>query len=178
MLVARSADRSLTEQDLEKGLDPEPNTTINIHWGGNGDGAVSHWGEGCQVVVGFPCCARRGSCSDAGPWARFKANAYERPEPGFDYILVTGTDAQRVAAAGDRELTARLRFGSKGALVGRVQRVLTERGYYEGHEDNEFGERTLRAVLAFQRATFGPTAADGIVGPITASALDLDWPRL
>lgn len=154
-----------------------PYDNLHAAWsmGVDHDGFAS---AGCQVVVGFPCCARRGSCGDAGPWARFKANAYERPEPGFDYILLTGTDAQRAAAAGDRELTARLRFGSKGPLVGRVQRVLVERGYYEGHEDGEFGERTLRAVLAFQRVTFGPTAADGIVGPITASALDLDWPRV
>jgi hypothetical protein len=36
----------------------------------------------------------------------------------------------------------------------------------------------MRAVLAFQIAMFGPEADDGIVGPVTATALGMDWPKV
>ena len=44
--------------------------------------------------------------------------------------------------------------------------------------DGDFGRRTLRAVLAFQTNVFGANADDGIVGPMTASALEIEWPDL
>jgi len=34
----------------------------------------------------------------------------------------------------------------------------------------------LRAVIQFQEAEFGPAAGDAIVGPMTAGALDIEWP--
>ena len=41
----------LTDADLSKGL--EPNTTINIHWGGRGMlREVNNWSEGCQTING------------------------------------------------------------------------------------------------------------------------------
>ncbi len=48
-------DNALTESDIKKGLDMEPNRTINIHWTGIGR-AHGHdkptWSEGCQVIAG------------------------------------------------------------------------------------------------------------------------------
>ncbi len=51
VLVVRSKDIVLTDADLDKEL--EPNTTINIHWGGEGLFNVGKWSVGCQVIVGL-----------------------------------------------------------------------------------------------------------------------------
>jgi len=50
VLVVRSVDKALTDDDLKKGL--ECNNSINVHWGGEGVGNVGSWSEGCQVLVG------------------------------------------------------------------------------------------------------------------------------
>ena len=130
---------------------------------------------GSQVVVGFPRCAKRDNRPDTGPWQVFKANAYAIPQNSFFYVLLTGREAERLVHA-TVPLPPLLRYGSKGALVTRVQQALKSRGFYEGVLDDDFGIRTLRAVLKFQTAEFGPAADDGIVGPQTASALSIDWP--
>lgn len=75
-------------------------------------------------------------------------------------------------------MSGRLRFGFTGALVEEVQTVLNNKGYYEGNIDGDFGPRTLRSLLDCQTATFGPSADDKIVGPITASALGVNWPQV
>lgn len=51
VLVFRDSDddNALTEKDLKKGLDKNPNNTINIHWSGIGH---SNWSAGCQVIAG------------------------------------------------------------------------------------------------------------------------------
>ena len=51
VLVFRDRDDNdaLTEADIRTGLDPSPNTTINIHWSGIG---LSNWSAGCQVIAG------------------------------------------------------------------------------------------------------------------------------
>ncbi len=133
---------------------------------------------GCQVVVGFPRCKGRGDEPDVGPWKVFKENGYRLRQESFPYILLNGLDAKRVALSNAKKMSARLRFGSRGTLVEEVQTVLKDRGYYEGRIDGDFGPRTLRSLLDFQTATFGPSADDGIVGPITASALGISWPEV
>lgn len=133
---------------------------------------------GCQVVVGYPRCRSRGDESDVGPWKVFKENAYGLRQEIFPYILLNGLDAKRVALSKAKKVSARLRFGSQGALVEEVQAVLKDRGYYEGRVDGDFGPRTLRALLDYQTATFGPSADDGILGPITASGLGIAWPEV
>jgi peptidoglycan hydrolase-like protein with peptidoglycan-binding domain len=51
VLVVRSKDREFRDADLASPL--EPNSTINIHWGGRGLlGDLNDWSEGCQVVSG------------------------------------------------------------------------------------------------------------------------------
>lgn len=133
---------------------------------------------GCQVVVGYPECVKRNNAPDTGPWKIFKDNAYGIDQLKFDYMLLNGRDAQKVAIADGEKLSARLRFGSAGTLTGEVQNKLKELNYYEGIVDEDFGPRTLHAVLEFQRDYFGDEADDGIVGPLTASALHIDLPGI
>jgi hypothetical protein len=130
---------------------------------------------GCQVIVGYPKCQSRNSLPDTGPWKVFKDNAYSINQQSFDYMLLHGRDALKVASNNGNKLSSRLRFGSTGNLVGKVQGKLKDLNYYEGIIDNDFGPRTLRALLEFQTDYFGDDADDGIVGPITASALGVEW---
>lgn len=55
VLVVRDQnnDNQLTDADIEKGLDPNPNNTIYIHWTGHGKGASGTWSAGCQVIAGM-----------------------------------------------------------------------------------------------------------------------------
>jgi hypothetical protein len=131
---------------------------------------------GCQVVVGYPRCARRNDGPDVGPWKTFKERAYDVTQDSFHYILLKGRDAFRVAASPEGALSARLRFGSKGDLVSELQKQLAKDGHYEGEPDGDFGPRTLFAVLEYQTAAFGSEADDGIVGTVTASALGMTLP--
>jgi hypothetical protein len=132
---------------------------------------------GCQVVVGFPGCPKCGPGStDQGAWKVFRSNAYDLEQDSFVYVLASGAEAQLVGDSKGKPLEPRVRFGSKGDLVRRVQAALAEAGCYEGRIDDEFGERTLRSVLAFQTAKFGPDADDGVVGGTTAGALGIAWP--
>jgi hypothetical protein len=133
---------------------------------------------GCQVVVGYPQCIRRDKQPDAGPWKVFKENGYRGEQESFPYLLLNGLDAKRVALMDSAKMSARLRYGSTGDLVREVQKVLNKKGYYEGRIDGDFGPRMLRSLLDYQAATFGHGADDGIVGPITASSMGIDWPEI
>jgi peptidoglycan hydrolase-like protein with peptidoglycan-binding domain len=93
-------------------------------------------------------------------------------------MLLKGRNAKKVALKDSRPMSVLLRYGSKSDLVGRVQEQLHAEGFYEGNIDNDFGSRTLFAVLAFQTSAFGPRSDDGIVGPKTASALRMDWIKI
>jgi hypothetical protein len=138
----------------------------------------SYASAGCQVVVGFPCCAQLANAPNVGPWARFHDHAYEIEQDSFGYILLDGRSAQSVCESDGAKLSARLRYGSRGELVEELQEGLKRKGFYEGAVDGDFGPRTMRCVLEFQTAVFGPDADDGVVGPITASALAIAWPTV
>lgn len=133
---------------------------------------------GCQVIVGFPACEKRGENPDAGHWKVFKEKAYALDQERFPYILLNGTDAYRTSLNPSARTPARIRFGSEGGLVEQVQQVLKQKRFYEGKPDGLCGNRTIRAILDFQTAVFGPNADDGVVGPVTASALGLSWPSV
>jgi hypothetical protein len=136
----------------------------------------SYASAGCQVIVGYPKCVKRGKEADAGPWKTFKENAYDVGQKSFPDGLLDGRTAQGVAMAPpDKAAPPRLRFGSQGPLVEKLQRALQKEGFYEGKIDGDFGERTIRAVLKYQTTTFGPDADDGVVGPLTASTLKVAW---
>ena len=76
-------------------------------------------------------------------------------------------------------LPATLSTGSAGDEVERLQRRLTQYGFYEGDLDNAYGQRTVSAIRAFQRHlieqgyTDGITA-DGIATPLTQYCLYSD----
>lgn len=154
-----------------------PNDNIHAGWC-MGINSTQYASAGCQVLVGYPQCQKRGNQPATGPWKVFKKNAYDISQKSFGYILLDGREAFRIASAGSTKVSARLRFGSQGNLVKKLQKALQTKSFYEGNIDGDFGERTLRAVLKFQTASFGPNADDGIVGPQTAAALKISWPDL
>jgi len=134
--------------------------------------------NGCQVVCGQPMSAARGNAPEVGPWKTFISNAYDgagSQQAQFQYSLYSSFDLTTVSNRPDSELQRLLRFGSTGCFVRAAQvALLVQIPYLE--VDGHFGRNTLEAVLRFQRAK-GLTA-DGIVGPGTAEALELDWPNL
>lgn len=68
-------------------------------------------------------------------------------------------------------MSAILRLNSSGPDVTALQQALQVAGFSPGNIDGSFGPGTEAAVLAFQRSK--GIAADGIVGPDTATALGL-----
>lgn len=62
-----------------------------------------------------------------------------------------------------------LRPGSRGQAVRDVQAVLQSLGFYNGAIDGIYGDRTARAVTAFQRSR--RLVGDGQVGALTWQAL-------
>ena len=69
-------------------------------------------------------------------------------------------------------MSAILKLNSSGPDVAELQRALQAAGFNPGSIDGFFGNGTEAAVLAFQRSE--GLAADGIVGPKTASSLSLN----
>lgn len=178
--VRRDYNRDLNYDELDDRVEYDfPLDNIHAAWC-SGVSATSHASAGCQVVVGYPKCPHLGNKPDVGPWKIFKKNAYEVPQDRFPYVLTEGQHLQEIVQKMDMgiKIPARLRFGSHGPLVTTVQEALKSLKFYEGELDLDFGNRTLRAVLAFQQATFGKDQDNGIVGPITAEALGLgsEWP--
>jgi hypothetical protein len=149
----------------------------NLHsaWSmGVNDGYSS---AGCQVVVGFPKCKKRNNQADTGSWRQFKNNAYAQEQNSFTYLLLDGREAQNAALQEHKPLLIKLRYGSQGKWVSKLQEKLKDKLFYEGEIDADFGARTLMAVLNFQESTFGKGGSDGIVGPNTAAALGLKLPN-
>lgn len=64
---------------------------------------------------------------------------------------------------------------TKSPLVRRLQRALKSAGFDPGKIDGEYGPHTLVAVVAFQASS--KLIADGVVGPLTAKKLGVDWPK-
>ncbi|NEN97202.1 MAG: peptidoglycan-binding protein, partial [Moorea sp. SIO3I7] len=62
--------------------------------------------------------------------------------------------------------------GAVGSEVEELQQLLQTQGFYSGATDGDFGSRTKSAVIAYQKAK--GLYADGIVGSITWSTLNLD----
>jgi len=97
----------------------------NIHAGWcMGVNATYYSSKGCQVLVGYPQCKKRENKPATGPWKVFKKNAYDLKQFSFVYILLDGREASRIDSAGSSTVPARLRFGSKGDLVGKLQSAL------------------------------------------------------
>lgn len=68
----KNGDRALTELDILKGLDPNPNGSINIHWSGIGR---SNFSAGCQVIAGKNYINEKGDLIDC---SGFAASTYDQ----------------------------------------------------------------------------------------------------
>jgi hypothetical protein len=165
--------RSYNDLDYDKDDRIEySNPNDNIHCGWFGSLNATDFGSaGCQVIMGYPKSASRPD--NLGPWKVFHDNAYTIKQDAFPYVLATGLDVLAASTAGG-VTKARLRYGASGKLVEKLQKVLKGLDYYEGNIDGDFGERTLKAVIAYQTKQFGASGADGIVGPMTGEALKVD----
>lgn len=170
----RTADDLRFENDDRVDFD-NPSDNLHAAWShGLTDGYSS---AGCQVVVGFPETPARSNQPSTGPWKAFHDAAYAASQDRFVYVLLDSAHVERVAADPSRPYTARVRYGSQGSLVQAAQAALKDAKFYEGRIDGDFGLRTLRALLAFQRKAFGAGSADGIMGPQTAAAIGIHpWP--
>ncbi|MBT0670707.1 hypothetical protein HT136_20270 [Novosphingobium profundi] len=129
---------------------------------------------GCQVVVGK--ADRAGN--HTGPWAKFREAMGlpahgARDGQGFGYMLLTGAEANLASAlrrsgvagdAGDWASLHRLRFGSQGDEVRRLQAVL---GLPD--PDGDFGRNTSDRFHARQRELLEGNC-DGICSPELAKA--------
>jgi len=179
--VRRDYNRDLNYNELDDRVEYDfPLDNLHAGWC-PGVSATSYASAGCQVVVGYPKCPSLGNKPEVGPWKVFKENAYALPQDRFSYVLAEAQNVQEVVQKLEAgiKIPGRLRFGSKGPLVTEVQKALKSKGFYEAELDLDFGNRTLRAVLAFQQSTFGKDQDNGIVGPVTAEALGLKsvWPE-
>ncbi|WP_425805003.1 NlpC/P60 family protein [Desulfitobacterium sp. Sab5] len=81
-------------------------------------------------------------------------------------FFVLGFSLTAQASLGD----TLLKVGSTGPDVVQLQTELNSLGYNVGTADGIFGLKTKAGVIAFQNAKL--LSADGIVGPITANALN------
>ncbi|MBU1710145.1 MAG: peptidoglycan-binding protein [Proteobacteria bacterium] len=64
-----------------------------------------------------------------------------------------------------------IKSGAKGDLVQKIQKRLIELDFIPGSIDGDFGSKTEKAVIEYQKSA--KLKADGIVGPVTAEALGL-----
>ncbi len=64
-----------------------------------------------------------------------------------------------------------VKSGAKGDLVQNIQKRLIELDFTPGSIDGDFGSKTKKAVIEYQKKA--NLKADGIVGPITAEALGI-----
>lgn len=179
---ARPIRRTADDYDYENDDRVEfmnPYDNMHAAWcQGVGESSI-YTSAGCQVIVGYPKCPQRGSNPNIGPWKAFHDNAYAVTQTAFPYVLLNGRDVLQAITAAAGTVPVRVRYGSTGPTVGKVQTALKQLDFYEGVVDDDFGGRTLRAVLDYQTAIFGPAQDDGIVGKITGGSLQITpWPTV
>lgn len=175
-IIRNSDDFDYDANDTVDFMNPNDNLHCGFASGSEPQGKFDS--AGCQVVMGFPKRPKIAGTSNTGDWKIFFDNAYAIQQQVFPYILWNGREVNAVAENSAAKHKARLRFGSKGDLVEKLQISLKQFDCYEGSPSGTFDNRTLRGVMDFQRMVFGQGAADGIVGPMTAEAMGMDWPEI
>ncbi|AEE91313.1 Cell wall hydrolase SleB [Tepidanaerobacter acetatoxydans Re1] len=83
-------------------------------------------------------------------------------------LFLIVTPAAIAAQLGDRVLTK----GCRGQDVAQLQQVLNNKGFWSGYADGILGNKTVDALVKFQKAK--GLKADGIAGFETFSALGVD----
>jgi hypothetical protein len=171
VVVRRSSDNLRYERtDMFQKCAPGDN--LHPSFFGNTEGFSSY---GCQVVVGSATNAG----VHTGPWSAFRRAAGlpargARDDLPFPYLLLTGAEAQMASllrrqgqvpgAAGWAELR-RLRFGSRGDAVLRLQQALGLTA-----PDGDFGANTAVALHTAQAARL-EGRSDGILTAEFAAAM-------
>ncbi|MGF3021708.1 DNA/RNA non-specific endonuclease [Methylobacterium aquaticum] len=134
---------------------------------------------GCQVVVG----STDSGGNHKGPWAAFRTAAGQSgaggtPGQRFQYMLLTGAEAAiaselrrtgRLAEPAARDKLRRLRFGSSGEAVRRLQARLGLPS-----PDGTLGAMTAEALHGFQRTLPPKRRSDGIWSPALDAVLGWD----
>jgi hypothetical protein len=154
----------------------------NIHPGGCPDKMYSS--AGCQTIPGTFGKGCEGFYPEEvdthlGPWGEFRASVGLDPnnnqdlwEEPFTYILLTCREA-RLVSQGDSESLQRLRFGSEGESVIKLQNALLSLGYNPGAADGVMGPNTVFALIQWQQSQFNGQA-DGIFTPEVADILGVE----
>ncbi len=132
----------------------------NLHPAFKPNAGVEFSSAGCQTVKGSFWDGRH-----FPPWSLYRSHA-GAPKHGvwFDYMLLTGAEARRVAVDPHDTGVTRTRYGSQGSDVEALQALLGVR------VDGDFGVGTQGALIAWQRAHQGGRA-DGIASPAVLAAL-------
>jgi len=138
---------------------------------------LEHFSAGLQQIPGSKSGAAMGDAY-GGDFGRFRkalglaplgafGDAIASPDDGrqFWYMLLTGRDA-RLAARRRRSGGRRLRYGSSGRAVERLQRALGLEGGY-----GVVGARTMREIIRWQSRVHTPGWGDGIVTEAQADKL-------
>jgi hypothetical protein len=161
--------------DVGNGCELRSSTGNNIHAGilDRSSLKVRYSSAGCQVLPGR--YEPRGQMP-VGAYARFRVAAglpqvpvitgATTPEDGrrFAYMLLTGREARLAVAGAAEPALSRLRYGSRGASVRRIQQALVARGHECVPEDGSMlGMRSIAALVKVQQEL--GLVADGIVTP-------------
>ena len=129
---------------------------------------------GCNTIPG----TSRSDHPD-GAWANFRtalgldnANPTSHDGTSIVYVLLTGREARMCAAGLDESKLVRLRFGSSGDAVRKLQELLRShpKKFLASTPDGDFGPGTAMAFVKYQKHRDGG-AADAIVTPTDATAL-------
>lgn len=87
----------------------------------------------------------------------------------FTLIVATAVALPGAASAATCAITSDLKFGSRGAQVTELQAFLKSQGYFKASSVPNFGNATLSAVRAFQKAN--KISQTGTVGPLTRAKI-------
>jgi subtilisin family serine protease len=146
----------------------------NIHPSFVGESGAAFSSAGCHTVPG-----RAAGVTHSGEWAEYrkiaglKAKYDEATEKGrqFTFVLLTGREA-RLAVQGGGPVR-RLRLGSSGDAVRKLQQALRKAGLLTAPPDGEMGPNTVNAYVRWQQNT-NNGEADGIVTAEAATSLGFE----
>lgn len=142
-------------------------TPTNLNWGSRGDEVVQL--QQTLNTRGYSC----GQADGIFGSKTYRAVINFQKDCGIKIDGIVGPATKNAlglsSVSNTKTATANLKQGSRGDAVVQLQKLLNNKGYSCGTVDGIFGPNTYNAVVKLQRAC-GLTA-DGIVGPLTRSAL-------
>ena len=180
VVVLRSNDDLIYEitDDWEKWVPLD-----NIHPGGCPGEMYSS--AGCQTIPGTFGKGCDGHYVEEkgthlGTWGDFRTSAgldpgnnQDRWEEPYIYVLFTCREARLISHGADSESLIRLRFGSTGENVLKLQESLRKLGYDPGPLDGIMGPKTVLALVEWQQSEYNGQA-DGILTPELANNLGFE----